>query len=232
MRPIFPRLPLSLLDTNTHRFVTGLLDSHQDKRRKLSMYSIAKTIGLPATYVELRHQATHEELPSLSKLRVATQKALGWIWDYYWTTLPAGPSPQDECNVFVQRLFDARDTPFYAELDRHVGDWTSEQLLEALWAMDTGGAPPFSGGLADSWELRMQNRILREGTLGGDPAREDAQPVSSVEAIRAEMEMMNEALDAEDLQISGRGVADGDGDGAPGWALWEGPWVPKPIGTV
>ena len=51
------------------------------------MYSIAKTIGLPATYVELRHQATHEELPSLSKLRAGAQKALQWIWDYYWAAL-------------------------------------------------------------------------------------------------------------------------------------------------
>ncbi|OAQ63412.1 Las1-like protein [Pochonia chlamydosporia 170] len=69
------------------RFVTGLLDSHQDKQRKQSMYSIAKTIGLPATFVELRHQATHEQLPSLAKLRAAAQKALVWIWEYYWRDL-------------------------------------------------------------------------------------------------------------------------------------------------
>ncbi|TVY80687.1 Pre-rRNA-processing protein las1, partial [Lachnellula suecica] len=60
------------------------------------MYSLAKTIGLPATYVELRHQATHEELPSLSKLRTATQKALRWIWDYYWANLTLQPeAPAD-----------------------------------------------------------------------------------------------------------------------------------------
>lgn len=51
------------------------------------MYSIAKTIGLPATFVELRHQATHEQLPSLAKLRVAARKALAWIWEYYWKDL-------------------------------------------------------------------------------------------------------------------------------------------------
>lgn len=48
------------------------------------MYSIAKNIGLPATYVELRHQATHEELPSLPILRAAAQRALVWIWSFYW----------------------------------------------------------------------------------------------------------------------------------------------------
>ena len=52
-------------------FVTGLLDSHQDKARKISMYGVAKSVGLPATFVELRHQATHEQLPSLTRLRAA-----------------------------------------------------------------------------------------------------------------------------------------------------------------
>ncbi|KAH7033281.1 Las1-like-domain-containing protein [Microdochium trichocladiopsis] len=75
------------------RFVTGLLDSQQDKQKKQSMYSLAKTIGLPATFVELRHQATHEQLPSLLKLRSAAKKALSWIWDFYWKGLPpADPS--------------------------------------------------------------------------------------------------------------------------------------------
>jgi len=67
--------------------VTGLLDSQQDKQKKQSMYSLAKTIGLPATFVELRHQATHEQLPSLLRLRGAAKKALSWIWDFYWKDL-------------------------------------------------------------------------------------------------------------------------------------------------
>ncbi|KAK4147167.1 Las1-like-domain-containing protein [Dichotomopilus funicola] len=69
------------------RFVTGLLDSHQDKQRKMSMYDVAKSVGLPATFVELRHQATHEQLPSLTRLRAAAAKALEWIWEYYWRGL-------------------------------------------------------------------------------------------------------------------------------------------------
>lgn len=75
-----------------NRFVTGLLDGQQDKQRKQSMYSLAKTIGLPATFVELRHQSTHEQLPSLAKLRSAARKALLWIWEYYWKHL----GPEDE----------------------------------------------------------------------------------------------------------------------------------------
>lgn len=78
------------------RFVTGLLDSHQGKARKLSMYGVAKTIGLPAGFVELRHQGTHEPMPSLTQLRPAARRALEWIWDYYWKNLPAAATADEE----------------------------------------------------------------------------------------------------------------------------------------
>ncbi|KAK4457760.1 hydroxyacylglutathione hydrolase [Cladorrhinum samala] len=74
------------------RFVTGLLDSNQNSLRKQSMYDVAKSVGLPATFVELRHQATHEQLPSLSRLREAAERGLEWMWEYYW----AGLGPQEE----------------------------------------------------------------------------------------------------------------------------------------
>ncbi|ROW15947.1 hypothetical protein VPNG_02446 [Cytospora leucostoma] len=70
------------------RFVTGLLDGHQDKARKLSMYGVARTVGLPAGFVELRHQGTHEAMPGLAQLRPAAGRALRWIWEYYWRNLP------------------------------------------------------------------------------------------------------------------------------------------------
>lgn len=218
---------------NMHRFVTGLLDSHQDKRRKLSMYSIAKTIGLPATYVELRHQATHEELPSLSKLRTATQKALHWIWDYYWAKLPPAPAPQEECNAFMQRLFEARETPRYADLEQRLYDWKSEQLLNALGALDTGDCPPISQRLASDWGLRMQSRILREGVWIDRRSKnaEEIEPINDIQELRVEMDTMNQELDAEE----DGGILDErlkKGDEGKGWAMWEGPWVPKPIGTV
>ncbi|CAK7243037.1 MAG: rRNA-processing protein las1 [Sporothrix thermara] len=69
------------------RFVTGLLDGQQDRARKLSMHGLAQTVGLPPGFVELRHQATHEALPALRRLRVASRQALAWIWGYYWANM-------------------------------------------------------------------------------------------------------------------------------------------------
>jgi len=49
-----------------------------------TMFQRAIDLGLPASFVELRHEATHRELPSLIVLRNATQRSLEWLWDYYW----------------------------------------------------------------------------------------------------------------------------------------------------
>ncbi|KZF26631.1 Las1-domain-containing protein [Xylona heveae TC161] len=69
------------------RFVTGLMDSNQTKGRKQSMYELAKQVGLPASFVELRHQATHEEIPPLLVLRQAASRSLQWLWRYYWCSI-------------------------------------------------------------------------------------------------------------------------------------------------
>ncbi|EGS17288.1 uncharacterized protein CTHT_0066080 [Thermochaetoides thermophila DSM 1495] len=97
------------------RFVTGLLDSHQDKQRKQSMYDVAKAVGLPAAFVELRHQATHEQLPSLTRLRSAARRALEWIWWYYWKGL--GPVDMVQRGVNGKGVAGVGDTSESEEKD-------------------------------------------------------------------------------------------------------------------
>ncbi|KAI9718053.1 MAG: hypothetical protein M1812_004311 [Candelaria pacifica] len=69
------------------RFVTGLVDNGQTGRSKVNMFQVATRIGLPKSFVELRHQATHEELPALLVLRQAADRSLRWLWHYYWRTI-------------------------------------------------------------------------------------------------------------------------------------------------
>lgn len=40
--------------------------------------------GLPRVLVDLRHEATHNELPSLPLLRAAADAALAWLHATYW----------------------------------------------------------------------------------------------------------------------------------------------------
>lgn len=53
------------------------------------MYVIAREIGLPATFVDLRHETAHGDIPSLVNLREATGRAMGWLWGDYWEELGA-----------------------------------------------------------------------------------------------------------------------------------------------
>ena len=73
--------------TNEQSFVTGLLDSQQESKYKVSMFAKAREIGLPALFVDLRHEATHGDMPSLKNLRSAARQAMQWLWDDYWGKL-------------------------------------------------------------------------------------------------------------------------------------------------
>ncbi|KAL8795122.1 MAG: hypothetical protein Q9195_002419 [Heterodermia aff. obscurata] len=75
------------------RFVTVLVDDkrvetqgpHRGlRRRKLSMLERAKQLRLPASFVDLRHQATHEDLPTLPILRQAVKQGIDWLWQDFW----------------------------------------------------------------------------------------------------------------------------------------------------
>lgn len=67
------------------RFVNSLIDAVQTPPFTLPAYHLATIVGLPSHFVELRHAATHDELPSLTTLRKFAQDALEWQWKNYWT---------------------------------------------------------------------------------------------------------------------------------------------------
>lgn len=69
------------------RFVTALLDAAQTSKYKVSMYTKAAEMKLPSMFVDIRHEATHGEMPSLPVLRDATGRALEWLWQDYWSKL-------------------------------------------------------------------------------------------------------------------------------------------------
>ncbi|KAK8209846.1 Las1-like-domain-containing protein [Phyllosticta capitalensis] len=72
-----------------NRFVTGFCDTVQTSFKKMSMYDMAAELDMPTSFVELRHEATHEDLPSLRRLQMAADQALEWLWQHYWAKLDA-----------------------------------------------------------------------------------------------------------------------------------------------
>lgn len=66
------------------RMVNGIADSAQRGRVAASVASLAGAAGLPRLLVDLRHEATHNELPTLPVLRLAARQALAWLAEQYW----------------------------------------------------------------------------------------------------------------------------------------------------
>lgn len=81
------------------RFVNSVVDSFQTGMYAQSIGAIAERIGLPLWLVQVRHSATHEELPSLDVAREACDTALRWLDEHYWqpTVHPhtEAPAPDD-----------------------------------------------------------------------------------------------------------------------------------------
>ncbi|PKI85941.1 rRNA-processing protein las1 [Malassezia vespertilionis] len=66
------------------RFVNSVVDSFQTGMYAQSISSIAERIGMPQWLVQVRHMATHEDLPSMSVCREACALALAWLDAHYW----------------------------------------------------------------------------------------------------------------------------------------------------
>ncbi|KAI0379913.1 Las1-domain-containing protein [Hypomontagnella monticulosa] len=222
------------------RFVTGLLDSQQDKQRKMSMYSIAKNIGLPATFVELRHQATHEQLPSLSKLRTAAKKTLAWIWDYYWKNLPdEGGNANEEkssiCRDLLLRYLKEESSAQIKALQKQLKQWDEATLLQNLAEIGDSSEEP----KVISRSLRLSQAILDGNFSFSSAAKNDAGRTSTsrkLDVIVADVKALEGELEAIDSTDVAREALENPIQTRPsqakGWSKYEGPWKPKPIGVV
>ncbi|KAI0430806.1 Las1-like-domain-containing protein [Xylaria sp. FL1042] len=220
------------------RFVTGLLDGQQDKLRKMSMYSIAKNIGLPATFVELRHQATHEQLPSLSKLRSAANNALTWIWDFYWkglTPVNKGSSkegdPSNPGKDLLLRYLHEQDESLKTIFHRELKSWDETSLLQTLADIAESSEEP---------QVILRALQFSRTVLNGDydlpltVASEAPRRTKDLEAIRVELQTLNEELENTQIERVEQPVEASDEAASQsiGWTRYQGTWTPKPIGVV
>ena len=79
------------------RLVNGLVDPLQAGAYARPITAIAQQLGLPAWLVELRHAATHEDLPSLELLREAGRQSMAWLLhNYFLPTLHPVVAPAQE----------------------------------------------------------------------------------------------------------------------------------------
>lgn len=66
------------------RFINLITEVGQVMSHQLSISIIAQKMGVPEWIVDLRHSATHSNLPSLDVLRAAATWSLEWVKVNYW----------------------------------------------------------------------------------------------------------------------------------------------------
>lgn len=80
------------------RFVNEILDAAQLGRNAIPLHALAREMDLPNSFVELRHAATHEDLPSAPLLREMAHRAVHWLWIKYWALNDAPQEPSTLIN--------------------------------------------------------------------------------------------------------------------------------------
>jgi len=66
------------------RLVNGICDPSQKGKFALSVQTLATQLNVPRTLVDIRHDSTHNQLPSIQRLRKASEDAIGWLDANYW----------------------------------------------------------------------------------------------------------------------------------------------------
>jgi len=66
------------------RLVNGVVDPAQKGRYAAPVATLAAKAGLPRELVDVRHDATHDAMPTLGALRRGARRALAWCRRWYW----------------------------------------------------------------------------------------------------------------------------------------------------
>ncbi|KAI0047678.1 Las1-domain-containing protein [Auriscalpium vulgare] len=175
------------------RLVNGLVDPLQVGVYARSIASIAAQLNLPAWLVELRHAATHEDLPSLELLRAAAKESMNWLLHHYLlptlnppsdqpgpsTLRPLGPLLKQHKNIMKAITRDASlRSQYQGDIVRVMRDterWISEAKVaanvtagELAWdaAEDVDGDVAGEVDRKESWALeRLSEELLAKGVL-------------------------------------------------------------------
>lgn len=94
------------------------------------MYTQAQKLGLPALFVDIRHEATHGDMPNLTNLRGAAERAVRWLWDDYWKELEGeavSPTSDAQRLGIPERGVQQLESDYGDEEEEQPGGWQKWQ---------------------------------------------------------------------------------------------------------
>ena len=114
-------------------------------------------MGLPAMFVDLRHEASHGDMPSLTNLRSAARRALQWLWEDYWKTLAGEETDmQTQVSNLTKTDLSLQPLPDSDPVDRDDAEKGHEEEDPTVVALDA--QPDF--GKWQKWQGVWDNRPL------------------------------------------------------------------------
>lgn len=148
-------------------------------------------------------------------------KALAWIWDYYWKNLvdddsPSGRKQTDLCrDAILTFLRDGDDETRTARAMKELMKWPVDRVLRTIG--DLQDTLPGNQVYLRCLKLSKEVMVARadEAETGRAAAGEQGPEVASSERQREREPEPEEGSEQ-----------------AVGWFLYQGPWKPKPIGVV
>jgi len=177
-----PHTPLSL-GTAVNRFLNHVGHLGMNTWGLSKLHEAAEKLSVPEWLVQVRHETTHGNMPSLTILRAALEFGLSWLDVNYWNCSqhlqPAGPaSPESECEASLESLLDLY---LYLKLYQV---WGTERMSELaaqpeLWShLSSQWTAVSSGRPADLASLTVRQAVGRVKTevcslLDRDSARLD-----------------------------------------------------------
>lgn len=196
------------------------------------MYAVAKKIGLPATFVELRHQSTHEQLPSRAKLRSMANKALAWIWNYYWKSLADGAVPRTHScrEAILKYLQGGDDDARRSRTLKDLGRWDTSLVLATI--NDLQETLPGNQVFLKCLKLSKEVTMARKAGGEASPAVRENAPGQSLSTAGAAEPQQPEPEPGPQSEPEPDSELDHGSEPDWGWSFYEGPWKPKPIGIV
>ncbi|KAF7822193.1 pre-rRNA-processing protein las1 isoform X2 [Senna tora] len=96
------------------RLVNGVVEKMR-KKEEMSIAMAADAIGIPRMLIDVRHEGSHRELPSLQVVRSASVKALDWLKSYYWEPQSKAIPFQGDGNAKIRKEIKSklRELAFY-----------------------------------------------------------------------------------------------------------------------
>ena len=141
------------------RAVNGVVDSGQKGTYATSVSVLASRVGLPGWLVDLRHDTSHNALPSLSTLRLAATTLLHWLHSEYWEVQTAQLGAVDAACAAVLHHFVVGGGNNGGADDDH----------------DGGGGGGDGGGGGGGGGAKDKDKTKRKGKKGTDDTSKDLQ---------------------------------------------------------